>query len=355
MDLDSEVFLSWSGGTSQRIAEKLRSWLPLLLDSLKLWISSEDLQEGTRWSTELFEHLEKCHLGVFIVTPENCTAPWMMFEAGALSKSLDRGRVVPYLVGFTVASQLQGPLKHFQSARADKLGTLKLVKAINESLPVKTESAVIEGRFEHLWPSLESFLESICIENTKDNKPVTNNSSDGVARLEIQLSEATEMIRQLVSVWNSAESSGLISPAELSDLEALQGNWHDSVSDSYFYFRVINGQLYAPYCYGGNTALVGILYSWKKLKKYWFARFKWVESCDEVHGFFFLQQISSDTVEFSWWFDGPDQPDESRIEREGIQSVPGGEYGLWKRNNTLTPDWANEYFAERLAESSMLG
>ena len=349
MDLDSEVFLSWSGDASRQIAEKLRGWLPLLLDSLKLWISSEDLQEGTRWSTKLFEHLEKSNLGIFIVTPENCTAPWMMFEAGALSKNLDRGRVVPYMVGFTAASQLQGPLKHFQSTRADKEGTLKLVKAINKSLPVKTEPAVIEGRFEHLWPSLDTFLSSICLDEKKNSNLVTANRLDDAARLEVQLSEMREMMRQLVNTWTPRQNSNRELSEDFSELEELQGAWHDVLSNSHFYLRIINGQLYAPYCYAGNTHLVGTLYNWQKLGEYWFARFQWVHDVD-VCGFLFLKQISSDTVQSSWC--SCDLKEADKKEPEGIENFSNGHHGVWKYSGTLVPDWANAYFTEKLAESS---
>lgn len=46
MSSGNNIFISWSGDHSRRVAEALRSWLPNLIDGLSLWISSRDLPEG---------------------------------------------------------------------------------------------------------------------------------------------------------------------------------------------------------------------------------------------------------------------------------------------------------------------
>ncbi len=42
-------------------------------------------------------------------------APWLMFEAGALAKSVKGSRLVPLLFGIESAD-IKGPLIHFQAA-----------------------------------------------------------------------------------------------------------------------------------------------------------------------------------------------------------------------------------------------
>lgn len=92
-----KVFISWSGSQSHHVAIALRDWLPSVLQIVEPYVSSEDIDKGARWSTDISKELEDSNFGIICVTPENIDAPWVNFEAGALSKSLDRSRVAPFL------------------------------------------------------------------------------------------------------------------------------------------------------------------------------------------------------------------------------------------------------------------
>src|SRR5207244_2100425 len=92
-------FISWSGPTSRDVAIALRGWLPKVLSTSEPWLSDEDIRKGTTWITELRKELEKSHAGIVCVTRENLSSPWLLFESGALSKTLDRHLVCPYLFG----------------------------------------------------------------------------------------------------------------------------------------------------------------------------------------------------------------------------------------------------------------
>ena len=84
------VFISWSGDTSKRLAEALRDWLPGVLQAVKPYFTPNDIEKGTRWSGEIAGELEKASFGLFCLTRDNINSPWMMFEAGALSKHVDK-------------------------------------------------------------------------------------------------------------------------------------------------------------------------------------------------------------------------------------------------------------------------
>lgn len=94
-------------------------WLPQVIQVLEPYVSSEDIDKGARWSVDIAKELEASTYGIICVTPENVDAPWINFEAGALSKTLDRARVSPLLFGLK-PSDIKGPLLQSQGTVADK-------------------------------------------------------------------------------------------------------------------------------------------------------------------------------------------------------------------------------------------
>jgi hypothetical protein len=52
-------------------------------------------------------------------------SPWILFEAGALSKSLVNGRVVPFLIDIQ-PEEMNGPLSQFQAVSMTKDGVRDL-------------------------------------------------------------------------------------------------------------------------------------------------------------------------------------------------------------------------------------
>ena len=165
-----EVFISWSGDRSGKVAEALREWLPSVIQSVEPFMSASDIDKGSRWSNDLAMHLEHAQFGLICLTQENLEAPRLLFEAGALSKSIDDSRVVPFLYGVSQA-ELQGPLAQFQAALANKASTWEVIKSINET---SGESGLdptrLENAFEAWWPRLDSTLHSIP-ETTEERPP----------------------------------------------------------------------------------------------------------------------------------------------------------------------------------------
>jgi hypothetical protein len=76
----------------------MREWLPSVVQDVEVWVSSQDIGKGEKWSASLWESLSEIEFGILMVTPENARAPWIMFEAGALSKTV-KSRVIPILCG----------------------------------------------------------------------------------------------------------------------------------------------------------------------------------------------------------------------------------------------------------------
>src|SRR5438045_2181304 len=125
-----KVFISWSGELSRQVAKLLHEWLGNVLQNVEPWLSEADIEKGSVWFGEIGDQLAKTGFGILCLTPENLTAPWLLFEAGALSKGLTKARVCPLLVKVQ-PTDLRPPLSQFNAALPVKDEMQKLVTAIN--------------------------------------------------------------------------------------------------------------------------------------------------------------------------------------------------------------------------------
>src|SRR5207253_2371159 len=81
-----KVFISWSGPASRDVATALRKYLPCMLQGLQVFMSQHDLESGSRWAVGLTSELSETNFGLICLTPDNLLSPWLLFEAGAITK-----------------------------------------------------------------------------------------------------------------------------------------------------------------------------------------------------------------------------------------------------------------------------
>ncbi|MEV7102664.1 TIR domain-containing protein [Streptomyces atroolivaceus] len=157
-----KLFLSWSGERSKKTAEALWSWLPDVLQYVNPWLSSLDISAGRRGVREITDELSETDFGIICVTPENQNSTWINFEAGALSKQVDGGYVVPFLIGMKT-TDLISPLSQFQAVVGDDEGDVrKLLFDINDisgGLAIPHER--LERAFQRSWPEFENSIRGI--------------------------------------------------------------------------------------------------------------------------------------------------------------------------------------------------
>lgn len=172
-----KVFLSWSGELSHKIAIELRDWLPFVIQSIQPYVSSEDIDKGTRWSIDIAKELEDSSFGILCVTPQNLEAPWINFEAGALSKAFNNSNVSPFLFGLKPSELKKSPLLQFQSTLYEKKDFVKLILSINNALGSdKLDENKLKRTFEVWWDNLKEKLDSYLPESTN---ATTNNLNEG--------------------------------------------------------------------------------------------------------------------------------------------------------------------------------
>lgn len=163
-----KIFLSWSGQKSHQVALAFKDWLPLVIQCIDPYVSS-DIDKGIRWSTDIAKELENSSFGILCVTKDNIEAPWLLFEAGALSRMMDKHYVCPFLFDLRMAEIKSGPLLQFQTTVLEKDDIKKLLKTINKSCG---DSAInedlLEKTFNIWWPNLEESLDNIMEEKSED-------------------------------------------------------------------------------------------------------------------------------------------------------------------------------------------
>ena len=190
-----KVFISWSGknSASHKVAIALRRWLPCVISYIKPFVSSEDIQKGERGLSKLEEMLNNSGFGILCVTKENYKAPWMLFEAGALSNNPNQVRVVPFLFGLTPSDLTGSPIIQFQAtAYSDKESVRKLIQSLNASCgKEKLDDNLLDKIFERWYPELSEALSAINsgeVEN--ENEP-----SDDTDKSILILEEILEITR----------------------------------------------------------------------------------------------------------------------------------------------------------------
>ena len=169
-EVNMDVFISWSGPQSKQVAEALRLYLPSMIQAIKPWLSSSDVEAGARWATDIAENLQKSKVGVLCLTPANLDAPWIHFEAGALAKTIEHTYVCPFLTDLK-ETDVKGPLTQFQMKSADEEGTRGLLETLNRALNENALHAdALTAAFSMWWPKLKEKLEAIPQEEPSPKK-----------------------------------------------------------------------------------------------------------------------------------------------------------------------------------------
>lgn len=181
-----KLFISWSGIRSKQIALNFRQWLPTVIQSLKPWMSEVDIQKGADWNQTLTAELEGTSFGLFCLTRENLLSPWLFFEAGAIAKSLGTKRVYTYLVGLA-DKDIGWPLAQFQSTKASREDTFKMLSDMNKNLKEPLEPAVLQTAFDRGWPELEAALGQV---------PKEAATEETKSKTELMLEEILTYVRQ---------------------------------------------------------------------------------------------------------------------------------------------------------------
>lgn len=195
-----KVFISWSGELSRQLANEFSDWIPTVLQTVETYFTPKDIDKGSRWFPDISKELEKSDYGILCVTKENLKSPWMIFEAGALSKQIEESRVCPILFDIRT-SDLPPVLAQFQAVtKFEKEEMKSLMKTLNKlNEKTKLEPKPFEMTFETFWPKLEPKVEEILQDYEYEDKTSENKRSfeDMIEEiLDLTRSIARELIKE---------------------------------------------------------------------------------------------------------------------------------------------------------------
>lgn len=150
------------------------------------WFSSS-AEKGSRWRFQVAARLAKARAGIICLTPSALTAPWVLFEAGAIAKSRDKTHACTLLIGLK-SEDVTDPLAQFQHTATTREEFLKLVKDLNAVLGKdQLPEGHIEKSFEKWWPDLEQKLKAL---------PPDESAKDPHREPQELLAELIELARQ---------------------------------------------------------------------------------------------------------------------------------------------------------------
>lgn len=189
-----KVFISWSGD-SKATAHAIYKALPTLFDTADPWISVEN-RSGSMWLAQIDTELSSTDFGIVCVTKANQHAPWLNFEAGALSRRVDAKReLMPVLlIGIDSMNEVEGPITGFQMKIADLEGFLDVMKDLNNSeLGPKINDNILRRRVQDAWPSIEAEVKKV---REGDNSQAADRRTDS-EKIDELLDVARSMARSI--------------------------------------------------------------------------------------------------------------------------------------------------------------
>ncbi len=182
------VFISWSGEPSKQLAQALRVFLEDTLQYVKPYFTPADIDKGAKWDSDISKHLEETDVCIIALARNALDSKWIMFEAGAISRKVEKARICPVLFGIE-PTDVEGPLARFQATKFSKEEIFQLLTTINSKADDEALTQDVLGRaFKRSWPDFEGKIKEILA------APATSPAVRGERDL---LVEAVELTRNI--------------------------------------------------------------------------------------------------------------------------------------------------------------
>lgn len=165
-----KVFISWTGDAGKAVACAIGQSLSDVFTGVEPWISAVNIQAGQQWFAELMKALEDSRFAIACVSKRSLCAPWIMFEAGALSAKFGSPKLVPLMLD-CVAKDLVDPLARFNGVLFDEESMRGLFVSINASVGAPLAPKALRAAFNDVWPALKAAVNNALEAERKAHQP----------------------------------------------------------------------------------------------------------------------------------------------------------------------------------------
>jgi len=221
-----KVFISWSGAPSRGVAEALQWWFPMVLQGVKPFVSAKDIDKGSNWTFELARELTETEFGVVCLTPDNLSSPWLHYETGAITRSVE-SRVCP-LLHRVEKSDVAPPLGQLQlTDLSDRDDVLLMMGSMNAAAGNNLSAEDLRQTVEMWWPRLTARLDSVPLASVSVAKPKTAEPEQPGSSDRELLLEVLTAVRHLSSRVAPAPQVRVLSPQQEADRESRRGLMKD--------------------------------------------------------------------------------------------------------------------------------
>lgn len=217
-----KIFISWSKSPSREVAILLEAYLRKIIPypNVEWFLSASKetgLDSGDRYLRILDNKLESSDFGILVLTKNNYSSPWILFEAGSLSKNIADSKVVPLLIN-RQENDIEEPLRNFHYATLTKSKIFDLIKSLTKSIfggkNINQELyKQLENVVDDTWDNFYTDIEN-CI---KDNTNIISEIAKDVQSLMMDenayeqiLSKRETHLKELVDSLDSNQEERLI-------------------------------------------------------------------------------------------------------------------------------------------------
>jgi hypothetical protein len=207
-----KVFISWSGTSSRLIAEAFSDWLPKVIQGIDPFVSAKDIDKGANWTVELSRELETAEFGIICLAPDNLLSPWLNYEAGAITRSVD-SRVCPVLFGVK-KTDVKPPMSQLQLTLLEKEEVHALMASVNKAAGSSLRPEAVREAVEVWWPRLEAAISKVNVPASPDrSKTPAPEPAKPVVDVGEMMEEMLHRIRNLDDRVRRLSNSRVASPA----------------------------------------------------------------------------------------------------------------------------------------------
>jgi hypothetical protein len=130
----------------------------------------------------------------------------------------------------------------------------------------------------------------------------------------------------------------------IKELLSYEGLWKDLYSHSTICLKVYNGNLFAPYCYGGDSCLMAHYFDIILIENTLYGKFKWFSGT--ISGYAFWRKTDDNIFQGGWWYEDR-VPEDIKNNIQRLNDYSDGMVKVRMRrigNINEFPVWAKKYF-----------